>query len=441
MTEMPHTANAAVVAIDMGYGHLRGAEPLAALLGTTVLHADRPPIGDASDQRAWLRVRQFHEQMSRLSQLPAIGGAVRSVLDATTSIAPLYPYRDLSPPTFGAEIFAMLIRRGLGKTMVSHLEKSDATLVTTFYGPAVQADELGWERTVCVITDTDINRIWVPRDASATRILYCVPSLRAQRRLRSYGVPESRIVYTGFPLPDELVGGPLLSVLKQNLAARLLRLDPQSKFRSQARHDIDAFLGPLPVADAKPPLLTFAVGGAGAQTRIARQFLPSFRHALATGKMRLALVAGVRPGIAEQFVEWIREADMASELNHGIRIVVEADWSAYYRSFNLLLAETDILWTKPSEMVFYAALGLPEILSWPVGVHERYNRRWVMEGGAGFKQNDPRFAGQWVLDWLNDGTLAAGAWSGFLRLPKVGSHRIADLVRTSPRRHMDDTPS
>jgi hypothetical protein len=364
------------------------------------------------------------------------------LFEATTSIAPLYPYRDQSAPTVGADLLARLIRRGLGRGLVEHLTRNDATLVTTFYGPAVQADQLGWDRTVCVVTDTDINRVWVPKNAGASRILYCVPSLRAQRRLRSYGVPESRIVYTGFPLPDELVGGPSLSALRQNLAARLLRLDPLGKFRSQARHDIDAFLGPLPpAAAAAPPLLTFAVGGAGAQTRIAREFLPSFRHALSTGRIRLALVAGVRPSVADQFEDWIREADMASELGHGIRIVVERDWSAYYRSFNALLAETDILWTKPSELVFYAALGLPEILAWPVGVHERYNRRWVTEAGAGFKQNDPRFAGQWVLDWLNDGTLAAGAWSGFLRLPKFGSHRIADLVRASRQRHTDDTSS
>ena len=38
-----------------------------------------------------------------------------------------------------------------------------------------------------------------------------------------------------------------------------------------------------------------------------------------------------------------------------------------------------MLWTKPSEMTFYAALGIPLILAPPLGAHERYNRRWALE--------------------------------------------------------------
>src|SRR5256885_10145538 len=37
---------AAVVAIDMGYGHMRPARALARYLGTEVLHADLPPLAD-----------------------------------------------------------------------------------------------------------------------------------------------------------------------------------------------------------------------------------------------------------------------------------------------------------------------------------------------------------------------------------------------------------
>jgi len=36
----------------------------------------------------------------------------------------------------------------------------------------------------------------------------------------------------------------------------------------------------------------------------------------------------------------------------------------------------------PSEMTFFAALGLPLILAPAVGVHERYNARWATEAGA-----------------------------------------------------------
>jgi hypothetical protein len=92
------------------------------------------------------------------------------------------------------------------------------------------------------------------------------------------------------------------------------------------------------------------------------------------------------------------------------------------------MARTDALWTKPSELSFYAALGLPLVFASPVGVHERYNRRWVRESGAGAVQRDPSAAWQWLSDWLEDGTLAGAAWSGFTRLPKHGLYRILEEV-------------
>jgi hypothetical protein len=47
-----------------------------------------------------------------------------------------------------------------------------------------------------------------------------------------------------------------------------------------------------------------------------------------------------------------------------------------------------------------------------------------VENGAGLEQRDPRFTGEWLAEWLADGTLAAAAWSGFRRLPKLGLYRI-----------------
>ncbi len=122
----------------------------------------------------------------------------------------------------------------------------------------------------------------------------------------------------------------------------------------------------------------------------------------------------------------IKKLGLADQLGTGVRVLHEADLLTYFKSFNALLAETDVLFTKPSEMTFFAALGLPLIFSPPVGVHERYNRRWAIEGGAGLKQRDPRFASEWIHEWLDDGTLAGAAWSGFMRLPKFGLYRILE---------------
>ncbi len=66
-----HRQKPLVVAVDMGYGHMRAARPLARLLGTEVVQVDRPPLAGPEEQRLWARVRRAYEWTSRASQLPA----------------------------------------------------------------------------------------------------------------------------------------------------------------------------------------------------------------------------------------------------------------------------------------------------------------------------------------------------------------------------------
>jgi len=423
----------AVVAVEMGYGHLRAAMPLAEELGSEVLHVDRPPIVHADEERLWRRVRSVYEVVSRLSQIPVVGAPLRFALDWLTNIPRLHPYRDLSGPTRGVITLERLIRRNLGQGLVEHLRETGAPLLTTFYSPAIAADRAGLERIYCVVTDTDLNRVWAPAEPRQTRIHYLVPTRRAARRLQAYGVPAQRITFTGFPLPDSLVGGPSLATLKRNLSARIVRLDPSAEFRRSMPEELVHFLGSLPrEEEGKPALLTFAVGGAGAQADRAALFLPGFRRALESGFVRIALVAGVRPEVEVRFLEAIRRAGMEHLLGNGVEILCAPTFAEYYTRFNALLSRTDVLWTKPSELVFYAALGLPLILATPVGVHERYNRRWVRESGAGRKEREVRFAAEWFTDWLTDGVLAAAAWAGYMQLPKFGLYRILETVSGSP---------
>ncbi len=195
------------------------------------------------------------------------------------------------------------------------------------------------------------------------------------------------------------------------------------------------FLGALPrEEEGRPPLLAYAVGGAGAQADLAGAFLPGFRRALEEGRLRIALVAGVRAEVEARFREGLRRAGMEGLLGERgpVEILRAPTFAEYYARFNALLARTDVLWTKPSELTFYGALGLPLVLSRPVGVHERYNRRWARESGAGLKQRDPRFAAEWIGDALADGHLAAAAWAGYMRLPKFGLHRILETVLAPP---------
>jgi hypothetical protein len=423
--------HALLAAIDMGYGHLRAAHALGNALDLPVRSADEPALAGPAERKLWARVRSFYEFVSRASQVPVVGRPFDFALGAITSIPGLYPLRDQSAPTMAVRYLQRNAENGLGRGLVEHLKATGEALLTTFYAPAVVADLAGCERIFCVVTDTDVNRIWAPPDGPHTRIRFLCPGHRTVRRLRSYGVPPSRITFTGFPLPPELMGGRDLPVLKRNLAARLARLDPSGAFRDTYGDEVDHFLGVTLPAPSGPPLITFAVGGAGAQAGLARRFLPGFRRALAERKLRLALVAGVRPEVAAVFMRAIEDAGLASHLEPegGIQVLLAPDINSYFNQFNALLAETDVLWTKPSELTFFGALGLPLLFASPVGTHESYNLRWAREAGAGLKQRDPSAVAERLVDWVDDGTLAGAAWSGYMRLPKFGTYRIADLVR------------
>ncbi len=416
-----------IAAAEMGYGHLRAARPLAERLDTELTFVDRAPFAGRAERGLWDGVRWAHAWSSRGSELPVVGPTVRRMLDSVTMIPPLHPYRDLAGPSLATRALDGLIHRGFGQGMAEHLRSTGAPLVTTFYAPAIVADRQGIANVFCVVTDADINRVWAPLDARESNIRYLAPSQRVVRRLRAFGVPRSSIAFTGFPLPHALVGGDDLSALRRNLGPRLVRLDPKKRFRASCHHELAHFFAELGQDhEGEPPLLTFAVGGAGAQSGLVDAFLPSLRPLLLAGRIRLALVAGTHFEVAARFRRALRKAGLDACIGEGVDIVSADTLEHYFDRFDALMAETDILWTKPSELTFYAALGIPLLLTAPVGVHERFNRRFAREEGVGLKQRDPRHIGDRLSELLADGTLAAAAWSGFLRLPKFGTYRILE---------------
>lgn len=426
-----------LVAVEMGYGHLRPAHALSSFLGIPVLHADQPPVADEGESQGWARTRRFYETLSRISSAPLVGKSFGRILDSITAISPLYPARDLSRQTAPVKLLSWTAQRGLGRSLVAHLRAQNSPLVATFYTPAIVADYHGYDRIYCVVTDSDVQRIWVSKDPASSNVRYFAPTGRVVARLRSYGVPREHIDFTGFPLPDSLVGGPSFVTLRANLLARLARLDPRGVFRSQYAAELASW-GPQPellrAEREAPPRITFAVGGAGAQSEYPGLFLPSLADPIRRGKVRVSLIAGIRRDVARIFEDQIAAAGLSSQVGGGIDILLAPDMATYFTDFDALMARTDVLWTKPSELAFFAALGIPLVLAPPVGRHENYNRRWLLENGAGLNERDPRVAWDWLTEWLTDGTLAAAAWAGHKRLPSGGLYRIADrLTGVDPR--------
>lgn len=427
---MAAPATAPIIAsIAMGYGHLRPAVALADAFGVPVLRADAAPVASDDEIKLWTRIRRTYEATTRWTGLSLIGPALRELVEFATSIPHLHPHRDQSRPGFAVRRLDALIRAGLGRGIATHALQTGRPLLTTHFAPALAAAAAGCRDVWCVVTDSDIHRVWAPLDSARTTVRYLTPSMRASRRLQAYGVPAANIHVTGFPLPQELVGGADLATLKRNLAGRLVRLDPTRALRGAWRNELQHFLGELPQdQEGVPPRLTFAVGGAGAQAELVERFLPGLAPAIHEGRWRLALVAGIRREVAARFQAALARHRLDQAPAGAVTVLCADSHEEYFAAFNRLLAETDVLWSKPSEITFFGALGVALVLATPVGVHESYNRRWAREHGACLKQRDARFAHQWLVEWLDDGLLAGAAWSGYLRLPKFGLQQIRQLV-------------
>jgi len=93
------------------------------------------------------------------------------------------------------------------------------------------------------------------------------------------------------------------------------------------------------------------------------------------------------------------------------------------------LRKTDILWTKPSELSFYSALGIPIIISPPIGSQEEFNMRWLLKSGFGIYQEKLNHVDQWLFDWLNNGYLAEMAMEAFIEGKKLGVFNINKIIK------------
>ena len=106
-----------------------------------------------------------------------------------------------------------------------------------------------------------------------------------------------------------------------------------------------------------------------------------------------------------------------------------------FEQFEETLEETDILWTKPSELSFYAGLGIPIIIASPIGSQEVQNRKWLLYVGAGLEQLSPRICYQWLSDLVRKGILAEAAMQGFVEIEKEGAKNIGKLIEQARNNH------
>ena len=425
------TKTAWIVSINMGYGHQRTAYPLKSFAeGKEIVCANDYPGIPTSDKKIWASSRSFYEFISRFKKFPLLGELSFALFDMTQKINDFYTTKDLSVPSFTQRRTSPLFEKGWGKDLIEKLAKKPVPIVSTFYNPAFMAEHFNYPNDVfCVICDADISRSWAPVAGKNSRIKYFTPNIRTGQRLKMYGVKKDNIILTGYPLPMENIGGKNMEVLKEDLKNRIVNLDPLKKYREKHDFIIREKLGKLPKESDHPLTIMFTVGGAGAQKELGINIVRSLKKIIHNKRLRVILVAGIKKEVRDYFEKEIRNGGLGEMLNDGIEIIWGKDFGEYYDKFNLALRKTDVLWTKPSELSFYSALGLPIIIAPTIGSQEEFNRSWLLKSGFGLDQREMEKVKDWFYDYLHSGYFAQMAMNSFIGGEQMGTIRIKEEIQ------------
>ncbi|MDI3496148.1 MAG: hypothetical protein PWQ35_169 [Patescibacteria group bacterium] len=417
-----------LVAADMGYGHQRAAYPLLGLSGGEMITVNDYKGIPEWEKDIWLGNLKSYENISRFKKVPVIGKGVFATMNYLQRIKPFYPFRDLSKPTLQQKYFYKLIKKGLGKDLMEKLGDSRLPLVTTFFVGMYMAEEHNYRGDIyAVVCDADISRAWAPLNAKRSRVKFFVPNSQVKARLIMYGVKEDNIIITGFPLPTENIGEKK-EILKKDLAVRIANLDVDYVYREKEKALLKKIIpDTLENRKKKAISITFAVGGAGAQKEIGGEIVKELAPFIVKNEFVVNLVAGIRPEVKDYFEMVVKDNNL--KLGKDVNIIFHKDKIEYFKLFNKTLRQTDILWTKPSELSFYSGLGLPIIMSETVGSQEDFNRAWLIAIGAGIDSKDVRHVDEWLFDMLKSGRLARAAMDGFLNAENQGTYNIEKEIK------------
>jgi len=415
-----------LIAAEMGYGHLRAAFPFKDLAYPKLISYGNDEFASKTIKTQWKTLQDAYEFISRNKNAPIIGKIFYKMLDNLLHIPNLYTKFNLSLPTFQVEILEFYIKNGFYDEIKELVKKEPLPVLSTFYAPAIALNLFSIPNNFCFVTDSDINRVWAAKDAANSSIIYFVASNRAALRLKKYGVPEKNIFFTGYPFNRNIFNNETVRI---SLAKRLKILDPKGNFAKNFLELANKILGfdfrEIQRNDALS--ISFAVGGAGAQKELAKKIIKSFRKEIQDGLVKINLIAGTRLEVKEYFENLIRQENLG---NNHIKVIYCDNKLDYFEIFDKTILETDILWTKPSELSFYSALGLPLILSSSIGSQERANKKWLRdEMGIAFPQYKPSLASEWIKDFLDSGRLAEVAFLGYLKQNVDGYERILEIIK------------
>ncbi|MBU2545157.1 hypothetical protein KKC65_01725 [Patescibacteria group bacterium] len=418
-----------IVAVNMGYGHQRTAYPLRIFSpDEKVINANDYEGIPEKDKKVWESSRTFYEFISRFKRVSLIGNIAFATFNKFQQIPSFYPRRDLSKPTFGLKKIFSLIDKGWGEDLISKLSKNPLPIITSFFIPAFMAEEFNYPGEIyCVVSDADCSRAWAPLNPSRSKIKYFAPNLWVMNRLKLYGVKSENIFLTGFPLPLENIGTKKQEVVKKDLGARILNLDPEKRFHDKYKSFVDRSMKVSHNKKTHILSIMFAIGGAGAQKEMVMEYIKNLYDKIKKKEIKIYLSAGIRKEVSDYFTKSLKALKLQDNIGKNIEIIYEEDINKYFETFDKKLRKTDVLWTKPSELCFYSGLGVPILMAPTIGSQEDYNKNWLLGIGAGVPQINPKYASQWLFDYLDSGRFAEAALAGFIEVENMGTYNIEKI--------------
>lgn len=384
----------------MGFGHLRAAHNISSYSHAPVVRVDRKPYVRGVDRFVWNGAQRIHTYASRDAE-----SRNRFLYNWYENLMQL-PHDDRDPSLTESRFILFLEKLGMGKSFFDSLDARCPALLHTFYLHAMISVYRRYPgRNYLLLCDTDFHRVWAPINPGNRNLEYMVPVPKSADRLISYGVPPGRIHVTGFPLPTANTGSRDLGTLISDFEVRKKRLRRDSSL---------------------PLTVMFPFSGAGAYSNVLAELVKALLDHLREGSLRLIVSCGDNEDALKNaenlFVNYGLDESEFTE------IMFDRDLFASFDRFNMALKSADLIITKPSEMVFYAALGIPMVFLPPIGAHEARNREYLIDNGCAVDIGNPSDFPRWLEDNRRNEKLLELAEMGYRNLPRTGTFEIDELV-------------
>lgn len=403
MTELSSESKYIITSALMGFGHLRAAHNITSLSGAPIMRVDRDPYVNGVDKLVWSLTQHIHTYASRDAE-----SRNRLLYKWFESVMQIPDNHD-SPSMTGSRFILFLEKLGAGETFIRSFDGRHPPLLHTFYFEAMLSVYHRYPgRNYLLLCDTDFHRVWVPVNALEGNLEYMVPMDKSADRLVSYGVPADRIHVTGFPLPPACTGLRDLATLQSNFEIRRRRLRRDST-------------GPL--------TLMFPFSGAGAYSNVLADLVKTLLDHLREGSLRLIVSCGDNE-LAYRNAENLFVNYGLDECEYA-EIMFDRDLFNSFHRFNDALKSVDLMITKPGEIIFYAALGIPIVFLPPIGAHEAANRDYLIRNKCAVDIGTVSDFPRWLEENRRDEGLLTLAEMGYMNLPKTGAFEVDEIVSRS----------